>query len=72
MRYYLRVSIRRGNLDQRASKVFIARHGRSELTTTIFTATEIRDLVERMLKSSGRRIDLSAPFVAARTSTHQL
>jgi pilus assembly protein CpaF len=41
------------------SKVFIARHGRSELTTTIFTATEIRDLVERMLKSSGRRIDLS-------------
>ncbi len=47
------------------SKVFIARHGRSELTTTIFTATEIRDLVERMLKSSGRRIDLSAPFVDA-------
>jgi pilus assembly protein CpaF len=31
------------------SKVFIARHGRSELTTTIFTAAEIRDLVERML-----------------------
>jgi pilus assembly protein CpaF len=47
------------------SKVFIARHGRSELTTTIFTAAEIRDLVERMLKSSGRRIDLSAPFVDA-------
>ncbi|HEY9375869.1 MAG TPA: ATPase, T2SS/T4P/T4SS family [Jiangellaceae bacterium] len=47
------------------SKVFIARHGRSELTTTIFTATEVRDLVERMLKSSGRRIDLSAPFVDA-------
>jgi pilus assembly protein CpaF len=47
------------------SKVFIARHGRSKLTTTIFTATEIRDLVERMLKSSGRRIDLSSPFVDA-------
>ncbi|HEX2362978.1 MAG TPA: ATPase, T2SS/T4P/T4SS family [Jiangellaceae bacterium] len=47
------------------SKVFIARQGRSELTTTIFTATEIRDLVERMLKSSGRRIDLSSPFVDA-------
>ncbi len=47
------------------SKIFIARHGRSELTTTIFTATEVRDLVERMLKSSGRRIDLSAPFVDA-------
>jgi pilus assembly protein CpaF len=48
------------------SKVFVARHGRSELTTTIFTATEIRDLVERMLKTSGRRIDLSVPFVDAR------
>ena len=47
------------------SKVFIARHGRSELTTTIFTPAEIRDLVERMLKSSGRRVDLSAPFVDA-------
>jgi len=47
------------------SKVFIARRGRSELTTTIFTAAEIRDLVERMLKSSGRRIDLSSPFVDA-------
>jgi pilus assembly protein CpaF len=48
------------------SKVFIARHGRSELTTTIFTAAEIRDLVERMLKTSGRRIDRSVPFVDAR------
>jgi pilus assembly protein CpaF len=47
------------------SKVFVARYGRSELTTTVFTATEIRDLVERMLKSSGRRIDLSTPFVDA-------
>jgi pilus assembly protein CpaF len=48
------------------SKVFIARHGRSELTTTIFTAAEICDLVERMLKTSGRRIDRSVPFVDAR------
>ena len=47
------------------SKVFVAQRGRSELTTTIFTAAEIRDLVERMLKSSGRRIDLSSPFVDA-------
>ncbi|MGH8776465.1 MAG: CpaF family protein [Jiangellaceae bacterium] len=47
-------------------KVFIARGGRSELTTTIFTAQDVRDLVERMLKSSGRRIDLSSPFVDAR------
>jgi pilus assembly protein CpaF len=40
-------------------RVFIARHGRSELTTTILTAGAVRDLVERMLKSSGRRVDLS-------------
>jgi pilus assembly protein CpaF len=46
-------------------KVFIARRGRSELTTTIFTDQEVRDLVERMLKTSGRRIDLSSPFVDA-------
>jgi pilus assembly protein CpaF len=46
-------------------RVFIARHGRSELTTTILRAQEIRDLVERMLKSSGRRVDLSTPFVDA-------
>jgi pilus assembly protein CpaF len=46
-------------------RVFIARRGRSELTTTILRATEIRDLVEKMLKSSGRRVDLSTPFVDA-------
>jgi pilus assembly protein CpaF len=45
--------------------VFIARHGRHELTTTILTAEQVRDLVERMLKSSGRRLDLSSPFVDA-------
>ncbi len=47
------------------SRVFVARHGRSELTTTILTAEQVRDLVERMLKSSGRRIDFSSPFVDA-------
>ncbi|HST86513.1 MAG TPA: ATPase, T2SS/T4P/T4SS family [Kineosporiaceae bacterium] len=46
-------------------KVFIARSGVSELTSVIFTAQEVRDLVERMLKSSGRRVDLSSPFVDA-------
>ena len=46
-------------------KVFVARAGRSELTTTILTAEAVRDLVERMLKSSGRRVDLSTPFVDA-------
>ena len=47
------------------SRVFIARHGRSELTTTVLTAEAVRDLVERMLKPSGRRVDLSHPFVDA-------
>src|SRR5215213_6428835 len=46
-------------------KVFVAREGASELTTTILTAEEVRDLVERMLKTSGRRVDLSSPFVDA-------
>ena len=40
-------------------KVFIARNGLNELTTTILTAEEVSDIVERMLKSSGRRVDLS-------------
>ncbi len=47
------------------SRVFVARSGLSELTTTILTAEEVRDLVERMLKFSGRRLDLSTPFVDA-------
>jgi pilus assembly protein CpaF len=46
-------------------KVFVARSGVSELTTTILTQDQVRDLVERMLKSSGRRVDLSSPFVDA-------
>src|SRR4051794_14966035 len=46
-------------------RVFVARAGRSELTTTILTAEDVRTLVERMLKSSGRRVDLSTPFVDA-------
>jgi pilus assembly protein CpaF len=47
------------------SRVFIARDGRHELTTTILTADQVRDLVERMLKTSRRRVDLSSPFVDA-------
>lgn len=46
-------------------KVFVARAGQAELTTTILGQDEVRDLVERMLKSSGRRVDLSSPFVDA-------
>jgi pilus assembly protein CpaF len=47
------------------TKVFIARGGVAELTTTFLTADSVRDLVERMLKTSGRRVDLSSPFVDA-------
>ncbi|SDQ08522.1 CpaF family protein [Quadrisphaera sp. DSM 44207] len=46
-------------------KVFVARGGRAELTTTILGESQVRDLVERMLKASGRRVDLSSPFVDA-------
>jgi pilus assembly protein CpaF len=46
-------------------RVFVARRGRSELTSTILTDESVRDLVERMLKSTNRRVDLSSPFVDA-------
>jgi pilus assembly protein CpaF len=50
-------------------KVFVARSGRSELTTTILDHGQVRDLVERMLRASGRRLDLSSPFVDASLPT---
>jgi pilus assembly protein CpaF len=46
-------------------RVFIARRGRSELTTLVLSESQVADLVERMLRPSGRRIDLSSPFVDA-------
>ena len=46
-------------------RVFIARRGQSELTTTILNDGQVRDLVEKMLKTTGRRVDLSTPFVDA-------
>ncbi len=47
------------------SRVFIARAGRHELTSVILTTEQVRELVERMLSSSGRRLDISQPFVDA-------
>ncbi|NYG56643.1 CpaF family protein [Nocardioides perillae] len=47
------------------SRVFVARQGRHELTNTVLTRAQVDELVERMLKSSGRRIDISQPFVDA-------
>ncbi|MBD1271724.1 CpaF family protein [Aeromicrobium tamlense] len=46
-------------------RVFVARAGRHELTSVMLTARQVRELVERMLSSSGRRLDLSQPFVDA-------
>jgi pilus assembly protein CpaF len=47
------------------SRVFVARNGRHELTNVILSRPQVQELVERMLKSSGRRVDLSQPFVDA-------
>lgn len=47
------------------SKVFCARAGVTELTSIRLTDQQVKDLVEKMLKSSGRRLDLSSPFVDA-------
>lgn len=47
------------------TRVFIARGGVPELTNTVLSERSVRELVERMLQSSGRRVDLSSPFVDA-------
>ena len=47
------------------SRVFIAKNGKSQLTNVVLTDQQVRDLVERMLRTSGRRLDLSQPFVDA-------
>jgi pilus assembly protein CpaF len=47
------------------SRVFVARNGRHELTPVILTRVQVAELVERMLTSSGRRVDVSQPFVDA-------
>lgn len=49
-------------------RVFVARQGRHELTNVVLTEAEVGDLVERMLKSTGRRVDLSRPFVETNVS----
>ncbi len=46
-------------------RVFCARGGQHVLTNVPLDAKGIRDLVERMLRASGRRLDLSSPFVDA-------
>ncbi len=47
------------------STVFVARNGVSELTDTVLTEDAVRDLIDRLLASTGRRVDHSSPFVDA-------
>ncbi|GEP26543.1 CpaF family protein [Cryobacterium levicorallinum] len=47
------------------ARVFVARDGVPELTTLLLGEQDVRDLVERMLQASGRRVDLLSPFVDA-------
>jgi pilus assembly protein CpaF len=47
-------------------RIFIARNGRSELTNLLLSSDDVRNIVERALMWSGRRLDLSHPFVDAR------
>jgi pilus assembly protein CpaF len=46
-------------------RIFVARDGVSERVPLVLTEARVRDLVERMLQSTGRRVDLSSPFVDA-------
>ncbi|QWF24440.1 hypothetical protein KM427_12520 [Nocardioides sp. LMS-CY] len=47
------------------SRVFVARNVRPERTNLMLSREQVNELVDRMLKSSGRQIDLSPPFVDA-------
>jgi len=46
-------------------RVFVYRQGRTELTPTVLTEAAVRGLVERMLRTTSRRVDVSSPFVDA-------
>jgi len=46
-------------------RVFVAEDGESRLTNLSLSELEVRQLVEKMLRDSGRRLDRSEPFVDA-------
>lgn len=46
-------------------RIFIARAGKSHLTNLVLTSDSVRELVDRTLLWSGRRLDLFQPFVDA-------
>ena len=47
-------------------RIFIAKNGKSQLTNIVLTSDEVKALMDRILLWSGKRIDLSQPFVDAR------
>ena len=47
-------------------RIFVARNGLSQLTNLVLTTQQVQGLMDRILLWSGRRIDLSQPFVDAR------
>jgi len=47
-------------------RIFVARNGKSELTNIVLTKPQLQSIMDRILMWSGRRIDLSHPFVDAR------
>lgn len=47
-------------------RIFIARGGKSQLTNLVLSSESVKQLVDRALIWSGRRLDLSQPFVDAR------
>ncbi len=47
-------------------RIFVARNGQSQLINLVLTSDSVRQLIDRALIWSGRRLDLSQPFVDAR------
>lgn len=47
-------------------RIFVARAGKSQLINLVLTSESVKQLVDRALIWSGRRLDLSQPFVDAR------
>ena len=54
-------------LVNRADQIYVERHGRLELTDTVFRDNRhVLQIIERIVSSIGRRIDESSPMVDAR------
>jgi len=47
-------------------RIFVAKNGQSQLINLVLTSDSVRQLIDRALIRSGRRLDLSQPFVDAR------